>query len=49
MRKFNILEAAIERTFERVAQQRGLQLISELTDAATDDVIEALFPSERAL
>ena len=45
MRKFNILEAAIERKFERVAQQRGLQLISELTD----DVIAALFPSERAL
>ena len=45
IRKFNILEAAIERTFVRVAQRRGLQLISELTD----DVIAALFPSEKAL
>ena len=45
MQKFNILEAAIERTSKRVAQRRGLQLISELTH----DVIAALFPSERAL
>ena len=44
-RKFDILEAAISLTFVRLGQRRGLQLISELTD----DVIAALFPSEREL
>lgn len=45
LRKFGMLEAAMVRTFMRVAQRRGLQLISELTD----DVIAALVPSESTL